>query len=284
MGSMIERVKGWIFGGAKKTIPIPVESKTDRQDEDVEEHERQLAALSAAIDPPLAISDIAGAETRCKDLEAFLIALAVDGAGPNLRRLLGNGYFDLGSAYRQMKRVAEAEAAYAKAMGSLESIVQVQRHARFASSQLAACQNHLGLLYMACGPQEKAIAALDDAIRMRRTLATQYPDDCENVVYLGGAICNRAHIARENGEVNAAATLYDEAIATINSVVPDDRAGEREQAMVRALAAAMNNPRWIQLARHFRVNAQNGRQLLPPRMQPVGRKGAAPSAAWKLKR
>jgi tetratricopeptide (TPR) repeat protein len=113
---------------------------------------------------------------------------------------------------------------------------------------------------MACGPQDKAIQAFDDAIEQRKALARQEPGDCWNQVYLGGALCNRAHIARERGEHRDAMRLYDEAIALLDQLAPEPHCDE-SQARWRAMSVAY--PGLPEFARQYRVNAQDGKRLLP---------------------
>ncbi|QPI48080.1 tetratricopeptide repeat protein [Massilia antarctica] len=127
--------------------------------------------------------------------------------------------------------------AYGKAIDLLHSIADSDEHKRFAAGQLAACKNQLGLLYMDCGPRDKAIAAFDQAIRQRKALAHQEPGDCWNLVYLGGALCNRAHLARERGEHGEAMKLYDEAIALLAELALDPD-GDVSQARLGAMSAA----------------------------------------------
>ncbi len=239
----------------------PVACETETPHTDLTEEYRQLKTLVNAIDSPIALSDMGGAEARCKDLEAFLVAISTNSAHPDIRKFLAAGYFDLGSAYRRMQRVAEAEKFYAEAIVLLKSLTELRKYKHFADSQLAACKNHLGLLYMDCGPMEKAVASLEEAIALRRGVASQDPDDLENLVYLAGAICNRAHMARDGGDTKAALPLYDEAITTLTEVIP--KCGcEREQAMAAALASAAGRPALFMIAHHFRANALDGRRAL----------------------
>ncbi|NHZ92219.1 tetratricopeptide repeat protein [Massilia sp. CCM 8733] len=257
--NLFRKLKAMVSGAAQSPR-TPAATGTDAQPVDVEQCVRQLQALSDAIDPALASADAPEVDARCNDLAQFLASLEAHSALPAIRRILGAGYVDLGSAYRQIRRVAEAEMAYAKAIGVLQSITHIDEHRLFATAQLAASKNHLGLLYMDCGPQDKAIAAFDDAIAQRKALARQAPGDCWNLVYLGGALCNRAHIARERGEHRAAMALYDEAIALLDELAPDDDC-ERSQARFAAMSAAF--PGLPEFARQYRVNAQDGKRLLP---------------------
>lgn len=257
--NLFRRLKA-VVSGAAQPPRTPAASGTDAQIIDVEQCVRQLQALSDAIDPSLASGDVPEVDARCKDLEQFLTSLDAHSALPAIRRIQGAGYFDLGSAFRQIRRVPEAETAYAKAIDILKTIAHIEEHRQFATGQLAACKNHLGLLYMDCGPQDKAIAAIDDAIAQRRVLADEEPGDCWNLVYLGGALCNRGHIARERGEHRAAMALYDEAIALLWELAPDEHC-ERSEAWVRGMSVAF--PGLPEFARQYRVNAENGKRLLP---------------------
>ena len=68
------------------------------------------------------------------------------------------------------------------------------------------------------------------------------------------------HIARERGEHRAAMALYDEAIALLWELAPDEHC-EQSEAWVRGMSVAF--PGLPEFARQYRVNAENGKRLLP---------------------
>jgi tetratricopeptide (TPR) repeat protein len=222
---------------------------------------QELSRLSNAIDPPIAAGDMDTARKRCEEFAEWLASLEKQDDAPETRRLLGAGYYDLGSGYRQMKQRPESEAAYGKAMELLATLAADPDHGYFATGQLAACKNHLGLLYMDVGTPEEAAAALDEAIAMRRDICARHADDHQNTVYLGGALCNRAHLARESGDRATALALYDDAIATITSALPTPEHGIRD-AVGRAAFGAMGGAHWINTGQFFLRNARAGRKMV----------------------
>lgn len=246
---MLDAIKRWLRGHNQKPLQ-PLERETE-----------ELARRLDAVYQTMASGDLTRALQRCTVVTDFLNGLAAGEPGADARKLLALGYFDLASAYREMARVPEAETAYAEAVKWLESLQGVPEHTRFAGTQLAACKNHLGLLYMECGPAEKAVAALEEAISRRRVLAQQQPEDGENRIHLGGALCNRAHVARDHGDTAAAKSLYDESIAVIEEAIPPCNCGCRD-AIASAFSNRLGHPHWILLGHHFRRNAEEGRALL----------------------
>ena len=108
----------------------------------------ELSALLKAVDEALYAGNVALAEERCGAMRTYLETLAAKSTDDETNKVIGAGYFDLGSLYRQMTRVPEAEASYAKATEVLNRLHEKPEHESYATAQLAACQNHLGLLYM----------------------------------------------------------------------------------------------------------------------------------------
>lgn len=221
----------------------------------------EMSALLKAVDEALYAGNGALAEERCGALRTYLETLAAKSTDDETNKVIGAGYFDLGSLYRQMTRVPEAEAAYAKAIEVFTKLNEKPEATQFATSHLAACQNHLGLLYMDCGRAEQATTAFEQAIAMRRELLTKYPDDSQNQVYLGGALCNLAHLAREAGQAERALALYDESIELLEAAIPSCDCGCRD-ALADAFSQLQGHPHWILIAHDFRRNAEEGRSLV----------------------
>lgn len=76
---------------------------------------------------------------------------------------------------------------------------------------LAASLNHLGLIALHAEDGDAATRFFDRAIQTRRTLQGLFPDDRENQVYLGGALCNRGHAAKTT-DPSAATMFYEESL------------------------------------------------------------------------
>ncbi len=217
----------------------------------------KLITLSNAVDRALAANDLDLAKACCAELRSYLESLLPEQSIPVVQRLLGAGYFDLGSGLRQLGMKSEAEESYARSESFLARLSNHRKHRPFALSQLAACKNHFGLLYMELGPREKAVPALDEAIRMRREIAKRLPDDGENRVHLGGALCNRGHVAREMGDSQAAERFYRESMTAISEGIPSCDCGCRE-SMAMVASKAAGHPHWILLAHRFMANAAQG--------------------------
>jgi tetratricopeptide (TPR) repeat protein len=222
---------------------------------------RELAALSNGIHALLDQGDPKRATEKCASLQRFLDSLAKDRKYPDVRWCVGLGYFDLGFAFRRMLKKPEAEAAYRESIGQLESLTEDRHYSHVASSRLAGCHNHLGLLQMDCGHLEQAIAPLELAIQMRRQVTKKWPGDRENQVYLAGSLCNRAHVASQLGEREAAISWYDESLRVLEKAVPPCECGCRDM-IASAVSQAMGHPHWITTAEQFRTNAEAGRRWL----------------------
>jgi tetratricopeptide (TPR) repeat protein len=254
MGSILDGIKRWIVGPRRIQSPQHTIHSW---------FQIQLPKFSELIDPAYEYAEAqeyVRAEQACRAVISYLAGIAEERDDDDARKLLGLGYLDLGAVHRILRRTADAERFYAAAIAMFESLAKSDSQARFANSQLAACQNHLGLLYMDCGPVDKAVDALENTMTQRRHLVNQFPDDLENQVYLAGTICNRAHIARESGENDLAMAYYDESLQIIDRAIPPCDCGCRD-AIVGAISLASGHPHWILTAHEYRRNAEAGRLI-----------------------
>lgn len=172
-------------------------------------------------------------------------------------KVLGIGFFDLGSSYRDLSLKEPAEMAYNQAIEQLQQIIKSEEHKEFAITQIAASKNHLGLLYMDHGPVAQAIKYLDQAIWDRKYIVDHYPENIYNKVYLAGAYCNRGHIEREAGRPKSSIIYYNDSISLLEDIIPQDNSGAQD-AYAAAYSSASGHPHWITTAHSFLNNARAG--------------------------
>jgi tetratricopeptide (TPR) repeat protein len=259
---MFGTIRRWVFG-QKPTTKRPVHGagwETVSPGMPTLPQSDQLRALFADVDRARAAGQ--QIDDPAARLVNFLETIRRQADGDDIRAFCAGGYFDLASAYREMGRTADAEANYAVAQSLFSSLLETQ-HEQFAWSRLAASKNQLGMLYMdgylQGEPLQKAIPPLDAAINMRRQLADRWPADKQNIVYLAGALCNRAHVARECNDLAVAADLYAESIRIIDAAVPPCTCGCRD-AVASSVSEAQGSPHWVMVAAQFRSNAEEGQR------------------------
>lgn len=173
------------------------------------------------------------------------------------RWLLGCCFSDVGAEYRELGLRNEAETAYRRGIAVLGPLVSNSRYAHKARSQIAACNNQLGLLYMDTGSLEESGAFFAEAIRIRYELCRTCPQDNENKVYLAGALCNWGNLALQQKRNVEAAAFYQDSVKLLDEAIPRCDCGCRD-GIAHALSAAQGFLHWIVLAQQFRRNAQAG--------------------------
>lgn len=221
----------------------------------------EIDRLSGAVATSLSVGNTEGALERCGHLAQFLESLSGESHLPEVQNLLMVGYFNLGADYRAMQKVPEAEAAYAECIRICEAFQRNRSRSSAATRQLAACKNHLGLLYMDNKLPEKAAVALDEAITIRKALSDLEPDDSENQVYLGGAICNRAHLVQAQGKKEEAEKLYDQSIQILERAIPHCDCG-CQNLLANMISQITSHQHWITVAHQFKFNAEQGKLRL----------------------
>ena len=228
---------------------------------DLQELNNTLSELSSAIEASFAAVSMANVQAQCQALRVFLDDLELaDHQQAGVDKLLGMGWYDLGISYRDVKDVKKSDKAYKMAIVSLEKLTDSPKHAEFSVNQIAACRNHLGLLYMEHGPEDKAAEYLDAAISDRESIAKQYPGNEANQVYLGGAACNRGHVERHVERNATAIEYYQRSIKTLEAVIPPCDCGCRDATNAN-LPNTKGHPDWIVLAHAFLCNAAAGQAL-----------------------
>ena len=128
---------------------------------------------------------------------------------------------------------------------------------------VAAAHNHLGLVHLDAARPAEGAPCFDQAIELRRELQRLFPGDRENVVFLGGALCNRGHSVADL-DAAAARRFYEESLAVLRQPVKPCECSywdeqrqswwcEQLEAMGDALGLA-----WVALAPQFIDHALRG--------------------------
>lgn len=140
-------------------------------------------------------------------------------------------------------------------------------------SLIAACHNHLGMMWLEHDSAERAATAFDHAIAHRRDLWRRFPAERENQVYLGGALCNRGHATADSDPI-AAATFYHESLQMLRQPTQtcdcsywDEERQSWWCSQLEALAQLVGLP-WVELAPQFIDNAMQGLASLKPASPP----------------
>lgn len=134
-------------------------------------------------------------------------------------------------------------------------------------SVIAACHNLLGLEHLANQRLSEAAAAFDQAIALRRELQRLFPEDRENVVYLGGALCNRGHASAATN-ADLAKQCYEESLTVLRQPTQICECSywdeERQTWWCEQLEAigAVTGLHWVALAPRFIDNAMEGLRAL----------------------
>ena len=154
-------------------------------------------------------------ESRSVQLEQRMQRLWI----PGRRRWLIRQSYDVGYVAREIDAAALAERNFRRAIDLMEG----KRPRRLKSSLatfaiIAGCHNHLGLLYLDERRVDDAIIAFDAAIALRRELQSLFPQDRENEVYLGGALCNRGYASADIAP-ELAVKFYKESLTVLRQPI-----------------------------------------------------------------
>ena len=178
------------FAGQK---PSPAETERDR-----------VSSVLSQAEESLRLGDLSGTAEFCAQAEARLANLANQPVTVESRRLIGDGNFDIGSIYRDIGRLDQAERAYRKGLAAWQELVGEAPHNVEFQERMAACFNHLGNLEGDRGALDRAETAYQSAMAIRSDLQrAEFPTeegDRQNGVYLGGVLCNLGHIAARQGK------------------------------------------------------------------------------------
>ncbi|WP_395739150.1 tetratricopeptide repeat protein [Prosthecobacter sp.] len=183
---------------------------------------------------------------------------------PGRRQRLAAESYDVGYACRSSGNVPLAETNFRR----VQTLLQGVRPSRFKRSMatcslLAASHNHLGMLCLDTGRPADARPSFDRAIEIRKELLRLFPKERENEIYLGGALCNRAHSVADSDAAEAR-DFYQQSLAMLRQ--PDKPCecaywDEERQSwwctQMEALGNALGMP-WVFLAPQFIDNAMRG--------------------------
>lgn len=183
---------------------------------------------------------------------------------PGLRKRLLDECYDIGCVARQNGATDLAKASFNTGITVVKGLRPSRNKASLAIfSVVAACHNHLGLQHLDNHMLVEAAESFDAAIAIRQELLLLFPEDRENEVYLGGALCNRGHASADtNREI--AKDFYERCLSTIRQPIQPCQCSywdEQRQSwwceQLEVLGQILNQP-WVALAPHFIDNAQAG--------------------------
>jgi hypothetical protein len=190
---------------------------------------------------------------------------------PGRRKQLAAESFDLGQACRHYGNTGLAETHFRR----VQTLLQGKRPTRSKDSLetfalVAGAHNHLGLLCLDADRPMDACPSFDRAIEIRTELQRLFPDDRENRIYLGGALCNRAHAVADSNPPEAT-DYYRRSLAILRQPTRPCECSywdEQRQSwwceQLEAMAEALKL-QWVFLAPQFIDNAMQGlRSLEPP--------------------
>lgn len=101
--------------------------------------------------------------------------------------------YDIGYSWRELGEADLAAQNFQRAIKAFNGKRPRKSQSSLKSFMVvASCQNHIGLIHLDLkNDDSSAIAWFDEAIKLRRELQNLFPDNRENQIYLGGALCNR---------------------------------------------------------------------------------------------
>jgi tetratricopeptide (TPR) repeat protein len=233
----------------------------------LEERRSRITGLFAEINAHLRSNDTAEAEASCRRLALLLAALPISQASALSRHLHAATLFDLASLFRIMRKRNEAENAYEQALNIWQEISSAQPRDAQVLSCIAGCKNHLGLLYQDAGSFAQAAGFFREALDPREKVLASDAQNEENVVYLGGTLCNLGNVAADQNDVQTALTWYHRSIDILDRSVPGCDCGCRD-VLGNMIAATTGRPSPILVAQQFLRNALQGRATVLERRSP----------------
>jgi tetratricopeptide (TPR) repeat protein len=212
---------------------------------------------SLALEKHIDQGDPEAAEAICQHLVGESAALSVRVSDDAEYLPLAVFFFDLAISLRQLKHDSEAEKAY-------QSALHFSRSASFgddeerARSLTAACCNHLGILRQDEGSLEQSVRYYEQALTIREWLLKSSPMDEENLVYLGGTLCNLGNVACDQDQLETALAWYHRSIDMLDKAVPGCDCGCRDMhENMQSFLTGRPSP--ILLAQQFLRKALKGR-------------------------
>ncbi|MDB6071879.1 MAG: hypothetical protein JWL81_3050 [Verrucomicrobiales bacterium] len=164
--------------------------------------------MSSHTEPPVSEAD-------CRSLNNKLGRRMRSLWWPGRRLELATESFALGQACRQVGCTGLAAECFQRVRILLPSKHPDASKTALASfALLAASHNHLGMMSLdECRPDD-ARPELEEAVRIRSELRDLFPEERENEVYLGGALCNLGHSLADS-HPRQAAGYYEQSLAVL---------------------------------------------------------------------
>ena len=183
---------------------------------------------------------------------------------PGRRTQIAAERYDIGCSWRELGEKDLAVHSFEHAISVFDGRRphRTKRSLR-AFAIVASSHNHLGIIHLDQRNLANAVSHFDQAIQLRRELRQLFPDDRENQVYLGGALCNRGLAAREMNPA-AAKGYFEQSLGELRQPTkPCDCSYWDEQRQswwceqLEALGP-MTGAAWVALAPTFIDTAQSG--------------------------
>jgi tetratricopeptide (TPR) repeat protein len=213
--------------------------------------------LSMTLGQSIIRGDRDAAESVCQCLVSQLAECSSKVSEPSHYLPLAQRYFQLGVCLRELKRDDDAEQVYLSALRLSEDACS-EYDAEKGRRQMAACQNHLGLLYQAAGSFQQSVQFFEEALALRVSLLESCSDDEENLVYLGGTLCNLGNVSCDQHSFEKALDLYCRAIDVLDRAIPGCDCGCRD-VQEHMQYAETGRPSTILIAQQFLRNSLSGR-------------------------
>ena len=183
---------------------------------------------------------------------------------PGRRKQIATDSYDVAYSWRELDRPELAITNFQRAIDAFHNKKpRKSKDSLSAFSLVAACHNHIGLIHLDDDNFSLAIANFGDAIQLRRLLKQLFPDNRENQIYLGGALCNLGLAYKPTSPVEAA-DCFRQSLSELQ--IPDKPCEcsywdeqrqswwcEQLEALGRAAGFA-----WVDLAPRFIDNAMVG--------------------------
>ena len=132
---------------------------------------------------------------------------------PGRRKRLVNVCYDIGQVAREAGAFDLSEKYFRTAIGLMDGRKPWRwNNSLPIFSTVAACHNLLGIQYANTGRRDDAVISYDEAIKLRCELRRLSPNDRQNEVYLGGALCNRGHVSVKQNARAAAMEYYRQSL------------------------------------------------------------------------
>jgi tetratricopeptide (TPR) repeat protein len=233
----------------------------------LEERHSQIRGLFTRIDAHLRNNETAEAEASCQQLTSLTEQMPATEASAESRHFLAATFFDLGSRYRILSKRDEAEKAYEQALNTWQELSSVQPDDAQILARIAGCKNHLGILYLETGSLQQATGYFLSALALRQRLLGSDPQDEENLVYLGGTLCNVGKVAAVQNDAQTALTWYHRSIDTLDRSIPGCDCGCRD-TFAKMISSLTGRTSPSLIAQQFLRNALDGRAALLAKQSP----------------